>query len=74
MTQSRVSKVVHEVKNYYFSLEELAHNMEVPEKWILQNLIHLPDRKRFNDTWYFSPDDYHKLKELRDEIYPPAVG
>lgn len=69
MTQARlriVGPTVHEIKRYYFPLEEAAHNLDVPERWILQNLSKLSDRKRFDGTWYFSPDDYHKLRELRD--------
>jgi len=65
---------IDEVRKYYFSLEETTRNLDVPETWILQNLVHLPDRTRLNGTWYFSPADYHALRELKDEDYRPAVG
>lgn len=64
MTQARLRIVgpsVHDLKYYYFSLEEAAHNLEVTESWILEQDI---AKTRMWGTWYFHPDDYHKLRDL----------
>lgn len=55
------------VRLYYFSLEETAINLNVPGKWIRQKLFHFPDKYRLDETWYFSPDDYARLRQLRND-------
>ena len=70
MTQARLRIVGPsniEIKNYYFSLEEAAEYLGVPEKWVRMNMDQLDEPIQRWGTWYFSPNDYHKLRDLRDE-------
>ena len=69
MTQARLRIVGPsniEVKNYYFSLEEASYNLGVPESWVKNHLDKLKEPIMKWRTWYFSPEDYHKLRELRN--------
>lgn len=56
-----------EVKNYYFTIEEIAYNFQIPEAWIRQHIDQLPDALYRWGNWYFSPTDYAILRNLRDE-------
>ena len=55
-----------QISLYYFPLYEAAHDLDVPERWILQQLKHLKKPILRWGTWWFSPEDYHILRDRRD--------
>ena len=55
-----------EISKYYFDIPEVAYNLNVPYDWVCRQLEHLPDKVKYKGHWYISPDDYHKLRDLRD--------
>ena len=77
MTQARlriVGPTIHEIKRYYFSIEETAHNLNVPESWIMERLDKLKEPITQGGTWYLSPSDYAHLRKIRNETFYPVVG
>ena len=82
MTQARLrivcdditEKQKEEIRKYYFDMIEVTYNLKVSYDWVCRQLEHLPDKIKYGGQWYFSPYDYHKLRDLRDEAITPAIG
>ena len=74
MTQARLRIVCdnlterqrEEITKYYFDIPEAAYNLRVRYDWVCRHLEQLPGKIKYRGQWYFPPEDYHKLRDLRD--------